>query len=183
MQILRFVLLILFLIFSTGRMVYAQDERRIPYTAKCGMTDFPVDDADELAGFNGNLTKFFSKRINWKKLETISGLVLIEVAIDSQGRSCMVGLLNRTVSRDYDVYNLWLDGIVKEMPLWKPAYKNGQAVNNTTILGIYSAVEGHKDFEVDYYRTFSQKTEKIKVKLRPQNIAPADWDELNRQRK
>jgi hypothetical protein len=175
---LPFILCLLFIITTCS--AQQVNNNRIDYRAKCGLGSFAIDEADELAKYNGNLTKYFSKHINWKKLEHVSGLIILDVTIDTIGRACISGYTNRTINSNYQVLNLWLEQIVNNMPGWIPAKKNGIPVNTTTQLAVYSAVDGHKDLEVDYYRSFSQKNERLKITPRPTAIMPADWDELNR---
>jgi hypothetical protein len=177
---MRFLILLCLLLITCHCFGQQVNNIRIDYKPKCGLGVFPIDEADELAKYNGNLTKYFSKRINWKKLEHVSGLIILDVTIDTLGRTCIVGYVNRTINSNYQVLNLWLEQIVNNMPGWSPARKNGMSVNTTTQLAIYSAVDGHKDLEVDYYRTFSQLNERLRITPRPSAIMPADWDEMNR---
>jgi hypothetical protein len=160
----HFILLMLAtLLFSTA---YAQNGK-VEYQQKCGLTGFPYDEADELAHYGGDIYKYFNKNVNWKKMELIGGLIMIDVAVDTMGNPCTVGFTNKTVNTDHAVLYLYLDNIINKMPRWQPAKKDGKPVNNTTRIAIYSAVDGHKDFEVTYFRSFAQQTEKIRVIPRP----------------
>lgn len=179
MKQLLFLALSIIISYST----HAQNDSKIEYMPKCGLVGYPIDDADKLAHFPGNISKYFDKHVNWKKMEQIGGLIIVDVAIDTLGRPCTVGFVNRTINTDHAVLYLFLDAIINRMPPWQPAIKNGKPVNNTTRLAIYSAVEGHKDLEVEYFRTFTQQTEKIKVIPRPVMMMNTDLDDLGKMRK
>ena len=177
----HFITLILSIL--TCSVTYAQSDSKIDYMPKCGLVGYPTDDADKLAHFPGNINKYFDKHVNWKKIELIGGLIIIDVSVDTLGRPCTVGFTNRTINTDHEVLYLYLDDVINRMPAWKPAIKDGKPVNNTTRLAVYSAVEGHKDLEVDYFRSFTQQTEKIKVIPRPVMLMNTDLEDLGKMRK
>ena len=175
---------IILLILATVAIYSANAQNgKIEYQQKCGLTGYPYDEADELAHYGGDLYKYFNKNVNWKKMELIGGLIIVDVAVDTMGNPCTVGYTNKTVNKDYDVLYLFLDNLINKMPRWQPAKKDGKPVNNTTRLAIYSAVDGHKDFEVTYFRSFAQQTEKIRVVPRPAMQINADVEDLSKTKK
>ncbi|RYE26017.1 MAG: hypothetical protein EOP51_01970 [Sphingobacteriales bacterium] len=159
---------------------YAQNKGKIDYTPKCGLSGYPTDEADQMAKFGGDIGKYFDKHLNWKKMEKVGGLIIVDVAVDTLGHPCTVGYTNKTVNNDHEVYSLYLDDVVNHMPNWQPAMKNGKPVNNITRIGIYCAVVGHKELEVTYFRSYAQQTEKILVTPMRMKLINLDWEDLDK---
>jgi hypothetical protein len=123
----------------------------IPYSDKCPRLLYCTDSLSSPALFKKNLTKYFSKEINWRKLEPVKGVIVVQISIDSNGVACCKGYVNYTINRNEEVADIWIDRLINAMPQWRPAICKGKPVNTMRAVALYCHVAGHADFEVNYY--------------------------------
>lgn len=140
------------LLFSVTVMAQRSDKYKIPNTSHCGMEVTCYDCTDTVARFNQKLKKYFSKEMNWRVLEQITGVILIDIAVDETGHVCAKDIYNYTLNDNNIIKSLNLSDLVNHMPAWKPAVKNQLSTSSIRTIALYSFVKGHATFDVDYIR-------------------------------
>ncbi len=121
------------------------------------------------------LQPYISKRINWKHLERIRGVIYLEVTVDSNGIPCCIGMTHSTINTATEIEALELPKIINNMPKWRPAIWDNQPVNSMRKIGIYCHVEGRNIFEVKYFNKYKDK--KIIITTDDATKLNLDWDE------
>ena len=144
------------IIFRTTRDGKMVVNRATSYDGYCKLPNFRLDDVDTLATFKGNLTKFFSKHIDWQQLDKIAGVVYIQVLVDSTGHICCKAISHQTLNNNETVNDLQLHSIIEQMPPWQPAIENGKPINTSTLLQLRCRIKGEPMFHVTYQRVSSK---------------------------
>lgn len=129
------------------------DKYKIPNTSHCGMEVTCYDCTDTVARFNQKLKKYFVKEINWRVLEQITGVILIDVAVDETGHVCAKDFYNYTLNDNNTIKALNLSDLINHMAAWKPAIKNQLSVSSVRTIALYSFVKGHATFDVGYIKS------------------------------
>jgi hypothetical protein len=126
---------------------------QIPYTPKCTLPEYCQDCTDTRPILKGqNMHKFVSKQMNWRKLEDITGVIILDVVVDTNGKSCLAAIHNHTLNSDAAVMELGFENIFNDVSGWKPGTKAGKRVNTIMSVAVYCQVKGREAFDVGYTR-------------------------------
>jgi hypothetical protein len=142
--------IICYLMISVSCFGQGSENLKVPYNNRCGIENTCHDCTDTVARFDGNITKYFSRNINWRILEQITGVILIDIGVDASGRCCIYNIYNHTANENNIILDLRLGSLITAMPAWKPAMKNRQPVSSIRSVAIYSFVKGRSTFDVSY---------------------------------
>lgn len=143
---------ICFLLISATGFAQRSEKFKVPYNHRCGIENACHDCTDTVARFKGNIGKYFSKNMNWRVMEQITGVILVDIAVDASGHTCCYNIYNYTVNDNSTILALGLGSLINTMPVWKPGMKNQEPVSTIRTIAIYSFVKGHPTFEVSYIR-------------------------------
>ena len=137
----------------------------VPYESRCPVL-YTTDTVTTLAFFKGNLTRYFTKHINWKKLDQVEGIIIVRVLVDTNGRACCYAITNNTLSSNETILNMYIGDLITGMK-WRPAMVNKKPVNSIRGIAIYNRVENEEDFTVGYFnlaRKFKKFEPRKKIK-------------------
>ncbi len=147
------------------------------YHTDCDPASFCNDCGDTKAEYNSHLIKYFEKQVNWAIMSRVSGVVVVRVLVDSTGTPCAYGFYNHSTVDKQGIRDLELDGIIQKMEKWKPAIVDGQPVNASVLLAIYSRVLKHRIFDVNYLR--NDKDRKWVVSSSDGRKPVTNYDDIN----
>lgn len=137
---------------------FGQKSGAITFYSKCPQLNYCKDCGDTKAAFPGKLKKAFEKELNFRDLERIEGVVILKVVVDSLGNACVDRLYNRSTNSSEEIRLLQLENVfARSMPKWKPAILGGKAVNSYVLLAMYSHIDGHGLFDINYLRNDKQR--------------------------
>lgn len=140
---------------------------KILFESECPQYEYCKDCGDTKAVFTGKLKRYFEKELNFRDLDLIEGVIIVQVAIDSTGTACANKFYNFTTNTSEEVNRLKLAWLIQKMPKWQPAIASGQPVNSFVQLAFYGKVEDRPLFDVDYLRNDKKKVWIVKTKNEP----------------
>lgn len=122
------------------------------YNNPCPDLDYCNDCGETKATYNGKLTRYFEKEVDWVNMSKTSGVIIVKVLIDTAGNPCAQKFYNQTTVDVQTIRDMGLEKIIRRMGKWIPAMQDSKPVNAAVMLAIYSRVQKHKMFEVGYLR-------------------------------
>lgn len=128
-------------------------KNKVNFSAKCGIETDCYSCTDTIAKYKDKLKGYFSKQINWRVMEQIAGVIVVDIAVSENGAVCCRAIYNYTANDNNAILALNLPDLINHMPAWKPAIKNGAAINSIRTIAIYSFVKGRLMFDVDYIKS------------------------------
>lgn len=150
--------LLIVVVFALSAVVAsAQSQGVVNYSSHCPDFDYCYNCGDDKAVFLGRLKSYFEKALNLRDVDRIEGVVLVEIAVDSTGKTCAKKFINRSSNSAGEIKTLGLDQVINNMPAWEPAVLNGNRINSHVILAFYSHITGHGIFDVNYLRNDADK--------------------------
>lgn len=165
---MKYLLSVIFMVtwfHTNAQYTVNSNELLVPYESRCPML-YTTDSVTTLAFFKGNLTRYFTKHINWKKLEHMEGIIIIRVLVDTNGKACCHAITNNTLSRHETIQNMYLGDLIAGMK-WRPAMVGKKPVNSIRGIAIYNRVENEEEFSVGYFnlaRKFKKFQARKKIK-------------------
>lgn len=88
---------------------------------------------------NLSLSSYFQQALPLPQTRALTGIVLVHVDLDANGKPCCRLVQNYTGSPHALVQELCLDRAVADMPQWKPVRQDGRAVSSSTGLRLVFA--------------------------------------------
>lgn len=140
---------------------------KVQYESECPQYDYCKECGDTKAIYPGKMKRYFEKQLNFRDLDLIEGVIVVQIAIDSNGIPCVNKFYNYTTNTSEEVNRLRLPWLIGTMGKWKPAMVNGQPVNSYVKLALYSKVEDRPLFDVDYLRNDKEKKWVVNTKYEP----------------
>ena len=138
-------------------LTFAATAQQNVYAGNCLPEGYCKDCGETKAVYEGKLIKYFEKQLDWAIMSKMSGVVVVKILVASNGIPCAYAFYNHSTVDEQTIRDLHLDKIVNRMGKWTPAMQDGQPVNSSVLLAIYSKVKYHKMFEVDYLRNDKDK--------------------------
>lgn len=129
------------------------EKNKVNFSARCGIETDCYSCTDTTARYKGNIKNYLNKQMNWRLLEQMAGVIVVDIAISENGTACCHAVYNYTASDNNAILALNLPDIIKNMPAWKPAIKNQVAINSIRTVAMYFFAKGHPIFDVEYIKS------------------------------
>lgn len=154
-------IILLTLAITATAITYAQQSPIVKVAGYCNLPSACADCGSPKATYGkaDSLTQYFSRHISEAQLETISGVVAIQVQVDATGKVCCYSISNRSNAVTEYITSLKIDRIINGMPKWQPAIMNKKPVSSSVPLLLYINT-GEQAIRVAYSRTEVQYVKK-----------------------
>lgn len=137
----------LLLLLLNWNLCYSQRERKneiVPYSSPCILPNVQVYGSNNPPRFDGDLTSYFKNRIDKNLIKKITGVLFVQIFVDSTGQGCVKAINNNTYNDSKVILKLGLDTVIANMPTWIPKKQNTKLREHIVVLAIYFRVEGKK---------------------------------------